>query len=103
MAEIGCERCKYQHLDGDEEPCVKCTHAYTDKFEPTPQPTKADHIRKMSDAELAKFLINFEACIACEFYNSEYKRCDMPPEMLCVKEYAEAVTLKWLQEEGKAD
>lgn len=103
MAEIGCERCKYQHLDGDEEPCVKCSHAYTDKFEPMPQPTNADHIRKMTDEELGKFLAEFKACNVCEFHNEKYDRCDMPDNMLCVKTYAEAVIGDWLRKERKAD
>ena len=56
--------------------------------------SNADRIRSMTDEELAKFLSDFSACKICEHYNKEFDRCDSIP--LCVKEYAEAIILDWL-------
>lgn len=74
----GCATCKYDHLDNDEEPCIHCIHSceephdfvnslvaelglpLEDCYEPKPKPTNADHIRSMSDDELAEFLADFK-------------------------------------------
>ena len=58
--------------------------------------TNAQHIRNMTDEELAKFLSDFSACKICEYYNKEFDRCDSIP--LCVKKYAEAIIGDWLKQ-----
>lgn len=64
----GCPTCKHNHLDGDEEPCLHCTHAYSDPqaddfglavddcYEPKAKPTNGDWLRSSTDDEVAEFL-----------------------------------------------
>lgn len=88
---MSCEECKYQHKKDSEEPCVKCTHAHTDRFEPM---TNADYIRNMDSYELANFL-------------SEHFEC--PPEGKCpIKDACDGSNCKvhifnWLLAERKAE
>lgn len=61
--------------------------------------TNGDHVRNMTDEELADILIDFCACDVCEHHTeyNEYESCSFGN--ICVKEYAKAITQKWLQAE----
>ena len=59
--------------------------------------TNADRIRAMSDEELAEFLINYHACDNCEHDNG--LNCEF--NNVCKKEYATAMSFKWLQSEAE--
>ena len=59
----GCPTCKHQALDGDEEPCLHCLHAYTniqddifDCYEPIPKPNNGDWLRTLNNDQLSEFL-----------------------------------------------
>lgn len=55
--------------------------------------TNADHIRSMSDEELADFLEEFEACDVCKYYDKN--RCTF--ENPCVHEFAGIMIWEWLK------
>lgn len=84
----GCPTCKHQHLDGDEEPCIRCTYAYSDEqempyddmYEPMPKPINADWVRSLSNEALAEFIASFWR-----------------------KDNLKAIAYEWLLQERKAD
>lgn len=63
-----------------------------------PKQSNGDHIRGMSDGELAKFISEFSACNVCEHYNKEADRCYADNGFVCVKAYAEAIIGDWLKQ-----
>ena len=60
--------------------------------------SNAQHIRNMTDEELAKFLSEFSACNVCEQFDKRLDRCGAVNNFLCVKEYAEAIIGDWLKQ-----
>lgn len=63
-----------------------------------PKQSNAQHIRSMTDEELAKFLSEFSACKVCEQFDNRLDRCGVDSHLLCVKEYAEAIIGDWLKQ-----
>ena len=66
--------------------------------------TNADHIRSMSDEELADFLADsekFSPCNNCDFHfvDAMNDDCKAPDGWICTKGYAAALIQKWLQSE----
>lgn len=60
--------------------------------------SNAQHIRNMTDEELAKFLSEFSACNICEQFDKRLDRCGADNHFVCVKEYAEAIIGDWLKQ-----
>lgn len=60
-----------------------------------------DLIMKMTDKELAKFLTEFIDCNVCEQFNKRFDRCDADSHFVCVKEYAEAIIVHWLNQQAE--
>lgn len=87
MADWNCNLCK-EYQSG-----IACT--YCDDGSKFARMSNADHIRAMSDEELAEFLEQFEVCSHCEY--SDKERCTF--ENPCVHDFATAMALKWLQSE----
>ena len=92
--EKNCDNCVYADCQAYEYPCNKCEASYDSpptKWEPddTP-PTNADHIREMTDEELAKWL-----CARFDCYGT--KPC--PAKEECYADHNGM--LKWLQQPYK--
>lgn len=66
-----------------------------------PAISNGDMIRRMSDEELAEFLVSedAQACSHCEYYDNETQRCylDNP----CVTELACVMLLDWLSSKAE--
>ena len=60
--------------------------------------SNAQHIRNMTDEELAKFLSEFSACNVCEQFDKRLDRCGADNHFVCVKEYAQAIIGDWLKQ-----
>lgn len=60
--------------------------------------SNAQHIRNMTDEELAKFLSEFSACNVCEQFDKRLDRCGADNHFVCVKAYAEAIIGDWLKQ-----
>ena len=56
MEHDGCKGCKYENCSPESKECQGCKQNAIDKYTRMAQ---ADHIRSMSDEELAEFLANF--------------------------------------------
>ena len=91
--EKGCDNCKYLTKGIDQFPCIKCKRNNNDIRDMWKQRSNADHIRAMSDEELADFLEEFEACDVCKYYDKN--RCTF--ENPCVHEFAGAMICEWLK------
>lgn len=61
--------------------------------------TNGDRIRRMTDEELADFLLSekSDVCTHCEFHGKDFNRCTL--ENPCVKELASTMLLDWLASE----
>lgn len=59
--------------------------------------SNAQHIRNMTDEELAKFLSEFSACNVCDQFDKRLDRCGADNHFVCVKEFAEAIIGDWLK------
>lgn len=79
---------------------VKQIYKAAERFEqhhkPKPQ-TNADHIRSLSDEELAEFLEQFEVCTHCKYFYNNHCNFENP----CVHEFAMAMAYEWLKSEVK--
>ena len=60
--------------------------------------TNGEKIRGMTDAELAKFLLEFSACNVCEQFDKRLDRCGADNHFVCVKECAETIIGDWLKQ-----
>ena len=97
MEHDGCKGCKHEKCGEDSKECMGCKQNAVDKYT---RMTQADHIRSMSDEELAEFMANkggYIACNQCDFFNHDEEKCESPSGWLCTKGYAEALIHKWLQ------
>ncbi len=89
MEHDGCKGCKYEHCSPESKECQGCKQNAVDKYT---RMTQADHIRSMSDEELAEFIRELnESCLAgagmvdCS-RNEDCKNC-------------KGILLEWLQSE----
>lgn len=94
--ENSCINCKYSKESADGEHCSNCSHNAVDNFE---KMTNADHIRSMTDEELAELISSGKwACICpmCEFYGTTDCAFDedygTEDKKICAKG-----VMKWLQ------
>ena len=53
MEHDGCKLCKYENCSMESKECMGCKQNAVDKYK---RMTQADHIRSMSDDELADFI-----------------------------------------------
>ena len=53
MEHDGCKGCKYENCSPESKECMGCKQNAVDKYK---RMTQADHIRSMSDEELAEWL-----------------------------------------------
>lgn len=65
-----CDFCKYPY-DIRKWPCKDCLQG--DRYEPKP-PTNADHIRSMSDEELAAWIAEHPVVAAYDNNNQQHRR-----------------------------
>ena len=87
-----CVKCKYLTTHDTEYPCNVCEHRVETKdlYEPR---TNADHIRSMSDEELAGFLDEFDSVSGCDMCSI---RGNCHAESNCIEGF-----LGWLKSEVK--
>ena len=91
-----CMNCKHVTKKETDFPCNECKHGVNVKDHYKPR-SNADHIRSMSDEELADFLEEFAVCTHCK-YNDE-DRCTF--ENPCSHGFAGAIAYEWLKSEAK--
>lgn len=60
--------------------------------------SNGDRIRGMSDAELAKFLVDFNECEACGQFDKNSGKCNELSKFICTKGYKELVAYEWLKQ-----
>lgn len=100
--ERNCENCAHYHMEAYEWPCNVCEASYDnpptkwEKPEDKPQ-TNADHIKSMSDEDLADLLIqlcgNANSCDDCSLYG----------QGMCPETQHEFEWLEWLQQPYKEE
>lgn len=81
----GCDNCKYRFFPVTRSPCDNCAMS-GDKYSEWTAQTNADHIRSMTDAELAKWF-----CSMCNFGDFCPYQDDCDPNGSGI--------LKWMKEE----
>lgn len=90
----GCKGCKYEHETPHSQHCQYCTQNAIDKYTIK---TNADHIRTMSDEELAVFLGEFVTCKYCEYNDPELDICGRPCGEKCDRTVTTRSLMRWLQ------
>lgn len=103
LPERNCRNCAYDERDAYEYPCNKCESAYDcppSKWEPADKPqTNADHIRGMTDEELAELLSGM-----CQANADGESNCDECSLRACCPGCGfEDEWLDWLQQPYKED
>ena len=89
MEHDGCKLCKYENCGMKSKECMGCKQNAVDKYI---RITNADHIRSMSDEELADFIRELnECCLA----GAGMVDCSRNEECIDCK----GIVLEWLQSE----
>lgn len=95
MAEFeSCDKCKDHAKSEEEYPCNNCTHNAKDHFRPM---TNADHIRSMSDEELAEFMASIKS--GHDFSYGDYINFDNGEFLSSINKPLKYKIHEWLQSE----
>lgn len=52
----------------------------------------------MSDEELAIFLLKFNVCKVCDYYNLKTNRCETYGNFICMEPYTAGIIGNWLKQ-----
>lgn len=108
MMERNCKTCVHGAAPASDGPCGVCIMLTTKgenrwpHYEPKPQKpqTNGDHIRGMTDEELAEWIRNGIASDACDYCNYNNGYCDGSP---CRGKAEADVIIDWLQQPYEED